>query len=116
VLAVSFAIYRTIPHFGLAIGFMVGVPLFFLVAIGRREHIRIVVRSCAFAGAGAFLGMTFGTQTRDGDIYDIPSILIGAMVGWFIGTIRTQWLRRQAKRSNPTIEHSMNMDANDGAC
>ena len=98
VLAVAFACFRNLPFAGMAIGFLVGVPSFFIVLLVRRDQIRGVVRCYCYAGICAFLAA--GTSP-----FDISPTVWGGVVGWAIAVMQNQFIRARNTDSSGMATH-----------
>jgi hypothetical protein len=86
VLAIAFAHYRNLPFAGMTIGFLVGVPSFFIVLLIRKDQLRGVVRCYVYAALCALLAA--GTSPLD-----IAPTVWGGVIGWALAVIQNQFIR-----------------------
>ncbi|ELP29749.1 hypothetical protein RBSWK_06277 [Rhodopirellula baltica SWK14] len=84
VLAIAFAYYRNLPFAGMTIGFLVGVPSFFIVLLVRKDQLRGIVRCYVYAALCVVLAA--GMSPLDVAAW-------GGVVGWTLAVIQNQFIR-----------------------
>ncbi|WP_146406729.1 hypothetical protein [Allorhodopirellula heiligendammensis] len=82
VLAASLAYYRSLSFGGLTLGFVVGVPAFFIVCLVRHDQLWSIARCYTYAGLGALLFAGL-----------LGPSLFGAVIGWAIAVLQNQYYR-----------------------
>ncbi|WP_283435697.1 hypothetical protein [Neorhodopirellula lusitana] len=98
VLAIVFAYYRNLPFAGMTIGFLVGVPAFFIALLVRRDQLLEVLRCYLYAGVCAIIAASISAPIH------IPTTIGGGIFGWGIAVMRNQFIRvRRIKASAADI-------------
>ncbi|TWU17391.1 hypothetical protein Pla52o_51950 [Novipirellula galeiformis] len=86
VTAIAFACFRDLPFAGTTLGFVVGVPAFFIVLLIQRDQIRGVLRCYIYAALGAILAVELWPP-------DILSTIFASVIGWAVAVIQNQYIR-----------------------
>ena len=85
-MAVAFAHYRNLPFAGMSIGFLVGVPAFFIVLLIRRDQLRGIARCYIYAALFA----TLAAQTSP---LNVSATVWCGVTGWALAVIQNQFAR-----------------------
>lgn len=70
----------------MTIGFLVGVPSFFIVLLVRKDQLRGIVRCYTYAALCAFLAAGISPP-------DVAPAAWGGVVGWTLAVIQNQFIR-----------------------
>lgn len=88
--AVSFACFHNTPEIGGIIGTTTGAAFILMALVVKRSDVSVILRSYLFTGIGVVVALTLGVSPLSHGSGGLTCALIGAVIGWFLGTLVNQ--------------------------